>query len=99
MSGVKSQSTADEQAVSDLLDHKWDPIGVYVGPPAEQGPPGEYATYAPGILETLRSGGAKSDVMAQMRAARERMSLEAITWLDERAADVIVNWWNIRRTS
>jgi hypothetical protein len=37
--------------------------------------------------------------MAQMRAARERMSLEAITWLDERAADVIVNWWNIRRTS
>ena len=99
VSRVKSQSTADEQAVSDLLDREWDPIGVYEGPPAEQGLPGEYATYAPGILETLRSGGGKSDVMAQMRAARQRMSLEAITWLDERAADVIVNWWNIRRSS
>jgi hypothetical protein len=95
---VKSQSTADEQAVSDLLDREWDPIGVYEGPPAEQGPPGEYATYAPGILETLRSGGGKSDVMGQMRAARQRMSLEAITWLDERAAEVIVSWWNFRRT-
>lgn len=99
MSRVKSQSTEDEQAVSDLLDREWDPIGVYEGPPAEQGPPGEYVAYAPGILETLRSGGGKSDVMGQMRAARQRMSLEAITWLDERAADEIVSWWNIRRTS
>jgi hypothetical protein len=37
--------------------------------------------------------------MDQMGSARERMSLEAVTWLDERAADVIVNWWKIRRTS
>jgi hypothetical protein len=99
VSRVKGQSTADEQAESDLLDREWDPIGVYDGPPAEQGLPGEYATYAPGILETLRSGGGKSDVMGQMRTARQRMSLEDITWLDERAAEVMVRWWNIRRTS
>ena len=99
VSRVTSKSTVNEQAVSDLLDREWDPIGVYEGPAEEQAPPGEYATYAPGVLETLRSGGGKSGVMDQMRSARERMSLDAITWLDERAADVIVNWWTIRRTS
>ena len=91
MSRVKSQSTTDEQAVSDLVDSEWDPIGVYEEPARQQARPGEFATYAPGILVALRSGGGKSNVMDQMRSAPERMSLEAISWLDEPAADVIVN--------
>jgi hypothetical protein len=33
----------DLQAVNDLLDRTWDPIGVYEGPPEAHFPPGEYS--------------------------------------------------------
>ena len=50
-------SRVDAQALSDLLDREWDPIGVYRGPVHDHAPPGEYDTYAGWIYRDLRSGG------------------------------------------
>ena len=48
----------DLQAISDLLDQKWDP-SVYEGPRDERFPPGEYISYAGWIFQSLRKGGGK----------------------------------------
>jgi hypothetical protein len=88
----------DLQAISDLLDEKWDPIGVYEGPPGEQFPRGEYTSYAGWIFQSLRKGGEKDDVVELMRQAREYMGLGPAEALDDLVADAIVEWWRTRQT-
>jgi hypothetical protein len=89
----------DLQAISDLLDQKWDPVGVYEGPRDEQFPPGEYTQYAGWIFQALRKGGGKADVVEFMRQARQSMGLgSAEETLDDLVADAIVEWWRTRQT-
>jgi hypothetical protein len=88
----------DLQAISDLLDQKWDPIGVYEGPRDERFPPGEYISYAGWIFQSLRKGGGKADVVELMRQAREYMGLGAAEALDDLVADAIVETVDPART-
>jgi hypothetical protein len=92
------QVRIEQREASELLDREWDPIGVYQRAGDEQAPPGEYDTYAGWIVNALRTGGGKPEVLRLMESAREAMGLGETTRLDDRAADKLLRWWE-QRTS
>jgi hypothetical protein len=86
----------EQREASQLLDREWDPIGAYQGSADEQGPPGEYDTYAGWIVNALRAGGGKAEILRLMKSAREAMGLGETTLLDDQAADELLRWWEQR---
>ena len=78
--------TAKMQMVRIILHWAWDPIGVRGIPEAID----EYDTYAPKVLEMLRSGGSDQDVGAYLTSiVRDRMELRTNPKADEDIAAML----------
>ena len=88
----------DLAAVSDFLDQRWDPIGVYSEPFGGCRRPSEYAIYAPMILADLLTGADRDDVLRHLRQAREAMGLEDAPdrGRDVDVAGALLSWWKQR---
>ncbi len=93
---VPGSQRDDERAVSDFLDRKWDPIGIYDG--SDDAPPGEYASYAPVILHDLYAGVSADDLLRHLRHARSLMGLEEAPDLgrDRDVVRALLEWWATR---
>lgn len=82
-----------EALIGDVLENTWDPIGVYTGPFELRPPEGEYDTYVGWIADRLHAGGGRTEILAELRRAREWMGLEHATRGDEEATQRILERW------
>lgn len=67
----------------ELLEQRWDPIGVYHQGDEEQWPPGEYETYAGWLVEELANGAGVTQVADRLRKAQHRMGVDFPDLVDE----------------
>lgn len=80
-----------QQAVANLLDSEWDPIGVYLDD--ERPVPGEYEPFAWEVLAHLRRGDSETDIAALLTTIRARDIGLGPGPQDARAARALVEWY------
>ncbi|MGC3953281.1 MAG: hypothetical protein QM804_03330 [Propionicimonas sp.] len=85
-----------EARIGGVLE-RWDPIGVYDGPPEEWAPSGEYDTYVGWIADRLHAGGGRTEILTDLGRAREWMGLGQNHAGDGEAADRILECWTAYR--
>jgi hypothetical protein len=76
---------------NELLEQRWDPIGVYHQGDEEQWPPGEYETYAGWLVEELANGAGVTQVADRLRKAQHRMGVDFPDLVDEQMVAVVVH--------